>query len=575
MFPIVQKLWLKDFELYINPATAQAGLDYLQRGQVKNLREVEKHFWVTLVDTDEGAYETEMMLTPNKIRAFTCECWAEGRKLMCGHIAASLFKVRQFLEKRAEEHRQRAQAREKTDTHSRLTVQAALENVTAEELLSFVRAYARRDRDFSLALKTWFASNITGPENPFILILDSVIPKNSLQKPLRETEIRRLRRTLDDLSDQLEIAIQEKNFRTAFQIGSAILKKITPLYHKLEDSRRSNLLEYLHTTLKHLTEPSGKPRELQEAIWMLLLDLGGQGIVPVELERNWVAALSEGASDSDKFDQLNALFDRTPYPAPPLVLGAFLAALANKPAGPTAVIRVLQDYSEKPIFIRDALVQLYYLRHWETVRAAAEFFLSVGLFNAAQCREVEDLLLLIAEKTNDRQRLYELLRRRFLNTGQPELYQRLKTAAGEEWPLRRENLLSELREAPNHRLRLAAVLAAEGENQELVELLRAHGSFEEIRHYQAQLFEADPEFVRQQYVEAMKNYLSNHFGRPAAAYLRDQLTPLIQRGHVDLTVSIIRALITQFEDRPALPDELAEMLPPARRKDLLQPDDAS
>lgn len=86
-----QKLWLKDFEHHISAQTWNAADILLQSGAVKNLREVEKHLWVALVATEEGQYETEMIISPHKIKAFTCECFGEGRLLIlcacCGLFA--------------------------------------------------------------------------------------------------------------------------------------------------------------------------------------------------------------------------------------------------------------------------------------------------------------------------------------------------------------------------------------------------------------------------------------------------------------------------------------------------------
>jgi hypothetical protein len=94
----VQKLWLKNFEFQISPNTWNAAQDLVLAGGIRSLQEVEKHFWVATVVDGTLQYEVETIITPNKIKAFTCECWAEGRRLMCPHIAAALFKVRQFLE---------------------------------------------------------------------------------------------------------------------------------------------------------------------------------------------------------------------------------------------------------------------------------------------------------------------------------------------------------------------------------------------------------------------------------------------------------------------------------------------
>jgi hypothetical protein len=567
----VQKLWLKDFEFHINPVTWQAGQALVQNGQVKSLREVEKHFWVALVEAEEGSFETEVMLTPNKIRAFTCECWTEGRRLMCPHIVAALLKVRQFLEQRAEERRAQAAARPPAET-TRLTVQSALENATPEALLEFVREYARRDRDFGLALKTWFASGITGTENPFLLVLDAVVPRTGgSAKAPRDADLRRLRKTLDDLQIQLESALAERTYRLVFQIASAILQKAGPLVARLEEPRRAALLPFVETALHRLTRlpAAGMPPELREAIWNALVELSGKGQVPTELERETVFYLSAAAEEEEKFGRLRELFDRTPYPAPPLVLHLFVAALARRQR-PEAAIRVLEDYREKPSAVKDAVVQLYYLRQWDAATAAGEHFLAQNLFNPAQRRELEDLMLLLAEKTGDRQRQIAYLRRRFVQNGLPDTYLRLKTAAAETWSAEYDRLVQEVRSSGNLQ-RLAALLAAEGKTGELTALLREAESLTLLQQFEDLLLGADRDFLRDQYSGILGAYLSEHFGRQASGYVRDRLAGLLLKGETELVLSIIRDLTARFGDRHTLPGELAELLPKSQRKAVLQP----
>ena len=161
---MLQKLSLNDFEHHISPTTWYAADDLVQAGRVKNLREIERHFWVALVETDEGNYESEVMITPHKIKAYACECFTEGRRLMCPHIAATLIKIRQFFDQREETRRMKAELKPSNEL-TRFTVQTALDNATPEALADFVRDFARRDRDFALALKTRFAAHVTEAEN--------------------------------------------------------------------------------------------------------------------------------------------------------------------------------------------------------------------------------------------------------------------------------------------------------------------------------------------------------------------------------------------------------------------------
>jgi hypothetical protein len=561
----MQKRWLKDFEFNINPATWNAAQDLLQAGHVKNLREVERHFWVALVEDGERSYETEIMITPHKIKAFTCECFTEGRRLMCPHVAASLFKVRQFLEQRTEERNRRAAAREAPEM-SRLTVSNVLENSTFETLLEFVREYARRDRDFSLALKTWFAGSITDAGNPYALVLESVIPKSLQTKQFREPDFRRLRHTLDDLGIQYQQAVGLQNFRTGFLIASAILQKTLPVLHKNEENKRELFLHFCQQALQQLTALQAEPLspELRELIRETIFDLGIQNLYPPEMLRESIKALSDAASDEAQFVRIREAYDQASHLAPTFILQMFLTALAKRKL-PEAAVRVLADYTALPAVVRDAILQLYYLHYWDAATACIEAFIAQKIFTNAHRRELEDLLFMIAEKTGDTSRQTRILRERFLSTGQFDYFTRLKTVAADQWEAEKALLVGELQQKNDLR-NLAAVLAAEGEKTALAALLSAATELSFVQRYEDLFLADDKNFVRDRYIELLSEYLREHFGRQASAQVRLYLSSLMQKGEATLVGEIIRQITARYEERHTLPEELAEMFPKAKRK---------
>ncbi|HOY04533.1 MAG TPA: hypothetical protein PLO67_03960 [Saprospiraceae bacterium] len=560
-----QKLWLKDFEHHINAQTWIAAEALLQAGAVKNLREVEKHFWVALVASDEGHFETEMIITPHKIKAFTCECFGEGRRLICPHIAASLLKLRQFLEQRLEERRVKAELQEHKE-RSRLTVQDALENATPEAITEFVLEYARRDRDFSLALKTWFAGLVTATENPYLLVLESVIPKG---KNFREPEFRRLRKTLDDLSMQADSAFGLRNFQTAFQINAAVLRKIGAFLPLNSETRYTNLLQYYQTALQQLfaLEKDQVAQELRDAIWDLLFEQGRTGHLPAESQREAIRYLSKSAGEAHKFEQFNRLFDETPAPAPPFILHLFVVALAERGAA-SSVARVLEDFLEQPEKVKNAILILYYLHYWEAVTLAGEAFLNKEGLSAGWRREMEDILLFIAEQTGDTERQRALLRQRFLLSGSFEFYEKLKRASGAEWTETREELATTL-QARGERHKLASMLALDQEFDALAQLLQEETDIRQLQRFEALFLTDHRAFVRDRYVVLMGDYLIDHFGQPAAAYVRQQLAVLLQKGEPELVREIILALTARYSDRTSLPEELAELFPKTKKRVLL------
>ncbi len=567
----MQKLWLKDFEHHISAATWNTADELLQAGSVKALREVEKHFWVASVDAPDGTYEIEVMITPHKIKAFTCECWTEGRRLMCPHIAAALLKLRQFLEQKAEESKAKAEKKVKSELN-RITVSNVLDNATPEALADFVQEYSRRDRDFALALKTWFAGKVTGAGNPFALVLDSVIPENIQEKKAREPDLRRLRQTLEDMNRQLDDAATEHNYPAAFQIALTIVQKITPLVRKLEDQKRHLLLQqcaYAFSQLAKFQELPVSP-ELKEEAWSAVFGLASAEGYPDEMTVPVLLFLNREATDDARFRQINALFDHVPFPAPPLILHLFVGALAKRNA-PGSVIRVLEEYSAWPALVREAIDVLAKSRQYEAAYRTGEYFLDKLGFSFGQRREIERILSDIARDSGDKDRQIKLLWRRFLQSSNFDYFKEMKTISGAGWPAELKRRLAELRKQGNDGM-TAVVLAAEGEKEELAQLLEKQDDIQQFQLYENLFLPEDREFVRKRYIGLLSGYLSQHFGRQASAFVRQHLSGLLQKGEPELVIGIIRALVVRFADRPTLPEELAELFPKSKRKAILQPE---
>ncbi len=561
----MQKLWLKNFEFQINPATWNTGQDLVQAGGVRALQEVEKHFWVMSVQDGSLTFEVEIMITPHKIKAFTCECWAEGRRLMCAHVAAGLLKIRQFLEQQSES-RQVNSVSKKEEHSNRLNVQTVLNNTEPEDLLDFVRNYARRDRDFALALKTSFAGKLTGIDNPFLLVIDAALPRHAGARPLREPELRRLRKVLDDLNQQMTTAVEHADANTIFQLATAVLQKTKPVLVQLEEAKNHRLGPYLQTAVEQLLKLPSEllSPELQEKRRDFLFEYiqsDKQGIAvsePAILD-----FLGQAATDDRFFEQIRDLFDRTPYPAPPAILHLFLIALAQRKL-PEAIIRVLQDYTERPNQVKAALEMLYQLKRWEAILLAGAHYLDQPIFNSWQQREVEDWLLEAAEKSGDKTRLKAFLRRRYSNQGAEEIYSRLKNLAGASWPKESKQLLGVLKKAGNPNA-LANFLAAEKDLDGLVKLLQEQGKLSLLKQYEEAFLPERAAFIRDFYLEKLAAYLSEHFGRQATEQVFLELKGLAQKGQTGLVKEIVTALAIRFPDRQTLAEDLAGLFPKAKR----------
>ncbi|MFN0016108.1 MAG: hypothetical protein ACKVU2_16315 [Saprospiraceae bacterium] len=565
----MQKRWLNDFEFQITPSTWNAAQELILAGAVRDLQEVERHFWVAKVTDEDFQFEVETIITPLKIKAFTCECWGEGRRLMCAHIAAALFKIRQFLEQKNEARQAKAEA-EQREKSGKLSVQNILDTISADELSAFVRDYARRDRDFALALKTRFAAVFTSNDNPYLLVLEAALPRNADSRILLASEFRRLSKALDNLEAQAAAAASGGNSKQVLQIASAILLATSPLLAKSPEARRDKILRYCQSVFRHLTQLPQEhlSPELRENRRVLLFGYLSRPDNSAEFVSTTVVPfLAQEASDQGFFSEIQTLFDQTPFPAPTSLLHLFLAALAQRKL-PEASLRVLQDYTDRPGELKNAVLALNRMHYWEAALMCGEYYLGKNLFLAGQRREIEDMLLAAAEKAGDRPRHAAYLRQRFQQHGNESVLLRLKALAGPDWLQEREKLLSELRKSDDMP-KIIQLLAVEGDLDALANALEKTGGLDTLHHYEHLFWPDRATFLRDYYLGELAAHLDDHFGKQASKPACDLLEGLVRKGLGTLAKDIAIGLATRFPDRKSLPGELAEVFPKALRGTIL------
>jgi hypothetical protein len=552
---IVKKYWLKDFEVHISSSVLAQAQAVVQAGQVTNLREIERHFWVALVEDREERYETEVMLTPHKIKAYACECRTEpGTRLMCFHTAATLLKLRQFLAQKLLDRQTRAQQLAAAQAEkARLTVQTVLNVATPEALVDFIRQYARQDRDFALSLKTHFVGLVEGVANPYAQVIDGALPKTG--GVIREQDFRRLRSTLDGLKGQLETAVVQQQHRIVLLLSTTILDKTGPLCERLDEPRRSVLVDFCEHAFNVLAQlhTQALAPELQEELWPGLLKLAAKAAFPVSIWREAAQLLARNAVGSARFDQLYALYDQALSPPPVFTLYLLLSAYAQRGL-PEAVVRLLADYETQPQLLKEAILHLYYSDYWAAALAAAEHFLLQNRFHAGQRRELEEIIGLAAEKSGDQARYWQYLQKRFIQSGDTEWLRRLKTAVGGQWPRTYAELHVALT-AANRRDLLPAV-AALADDQDALEALLAESELALLEQYQSQL---RPQFAYKRYLTLLSQHLQEHFGKPGSAYVRGALERLLAKGETALAKELVQALTQRFPERSTLPEELEEI----------------
>jgi hypothetical protein len=470
-------------------------------------------------------------------------------------VAAGLLTLRQFLQQRAEQKVEQKAKQQKSTEQSRLTVQHVLSSIPAEKLSDFIQEYARRDRDFALAFKTWFAGEIQSSKNPFELVLESAISKNIN----RQTDFRRLRRTLDDLATQMDTALEAHFYTPAFQIASAIIHILSPLAGKIQAEQ--NLEQVLHfenkafDAIDHLLLSNKLAPELREASSNFLFNLIEFKKLPELLYNRLAASLAPFMESDLYFEQVKQLWEEENQVPEALAQQILLTAYARR-GNPDACARILCNSESNTNSILDQLQFLSSLGYHEAVVRSAEDVLDSMKLSPLQTRQTDVLLLESSQRLSEPEHLRTLFERRYIATGNALYLEALKSHAGNRWPLQLEELLRQLI-LDNQTDRIASLLASEKSYDNLQTVLHTAGNLDLLEQYAGELEDA---FIIEEYQLQLSQHLKDHFGKPASAFCYDKLLRLANQGKQQAATSIANQLIANFPDRPSLSEEFEEIL---------------
>lgn len=558
----MQKWWLKDFEIQVAQHTLEAAAELMQAGAVVSLKEIERHFWVAEVDSPTGVFETEMIITPNKIKAYTCTCFSQGRRLICPHLTASLFRLRQFLEQRPTD---KAEGKHPPGTaEPRRSLHHLLENADPATLQEFIRHYARKNKDFSLALTAWLAATLDTTRNPYTALLTSVSQKTDLPS-MREPDFRRFKKVIDELTDQLQQAHRAGKRPTTTTLASTLLDHLLPLTST--DTPRANRLDKpILTALTVLTEtlnlPDSAP-ELQENIRNTLLHYAANHLPPNHLLLPLITPIFTHAPP-DLLRRISDLYDLAPPDKQTAIATLYTLALAQ--AGkPEAAVKVLQSMDNDPdhqLFLLQTLENMHLL---ETAALGLQYGAGNRQFSARQRLDLHRQQMTLARKMGNTTLEIQLLKTHFLDTGDFSAYDRLKELTPTGWPSMQALLIHDLHANRDLDL-LAAVYAADQNLHELGVLLENHPNWSLLHTYQPLLLPSNPELITAIYLNLLHAYLKDHFGRQATGFLFERLQPLLRDGHQSLARTIATQLIHQYPERSGMADDLDHLLHPTPRK---------
>ena len=160
---------LTNFETNLIESTLLEGEELMDQNKVSLYSKEGKSLYIFHTQEENQTIETEILLKGSHVKSSRCDCNEKDKDEYCKHIVVGLFLIRRDKSKPKPKPKKR-----RSNSYS---VDQILENISNEELVNFVKAYARKDQKFNLTMKASFARRVsTGDiDEKYHKILDKII----------------------------------------------------------------------------------------------------------------------------------------------------------------------------------------------------------------------------------------------------------------------------------------------------------------------------------------------------------------------------------------------------------------
>jgi hypothetical protein len=145
------KLNIQTFEKDIAAHILELANRFDLEGRVTRLKQVDKGLWQATVSLEQ-LYEPEVLLTGNRVQAFSCDCTAGRKKIPCAHMTALLIQLKRFRTQRQEEIKARKRAL------ARLKTEDLLEIVPPDHIYDFLSEQLKKNKQLQNAFQYRFFS---------------------------------------------------------------------------------------------------------------------------------------------------------------------------------------------------------------------------------------------------------------------------------------------------------------------------------------------------------------------------------------------------------------------------------
>ncbi len=555
---------LEYIESGVDESSLILGEQLLEGGAVQHLKETEKNFWIAEVWVDQR-YEVEIKTTPSRVVANSCECTRYKKEGMCEHIVAVLLQVRREINNRKA---QNVSAEHPPAPPPKLTIALILEEIKHEELVKFLKLYAKQNRNFAIALKTRFAPDVVTANNKekYLDLLENAIQTSrKADRSFNQRGSQKVLKILEELQLQIEETLLEGYLSESVAMAQSIIERITPLLRKFQhdQDKIQHQVKLAFDVLRSVIETPAPPA-LREMIWEYCTQESRKLVYRNNhIDHYFFKILLQLTEEAARAEQLLDLLDeqirRYQYENRETATLLLLRIhLLEKTGDKEDVRHFIQQYIGNPEVLLFAVQQAVSQQQLERAKHLAYAGLEKRS-NKKIMAALEEVLLQIAQTEEDTNTIIQFAENRLLATLDFQYYQIIKAAYTADWSVYFEDLLGTINDLPfslEKRLLIATIYSEENMLEQLIEYLKNSQSLDLLKDFTPLLLTRYKAAVYDLYQTFFSDYLHNHIGGKTSEKISQLLQSLYELGASDIADQLKARLRSDFPERHTLMEKL-------------------
>lgn len=510
------------------------GENLLDQGAVLELLEIENNLWSVMVK-DKGIIEVEILNPITKSQKSTCECYTYKEEKSCPHIAAALLHIRKIqTEKEVEKNKSK---RKKYSFNTK----SILDSIDETQLKSFVRSYAKKDKNFSTMLKATFTKSINLEDNyvKYHSILNSLIKPISTEKLKSNTaDLRLALKVIDEFDAQIEDCLSINLYNDALTIIEATLPKLHYLYRKYSFKPQITIdwivrfHEYISFLYKENLAPKFKT-QLDEIIF----DLSTKSyFTQIEEAKSLYFILDKNKRKKVKTKLLEYYNQKHQAQHIP----------ENEVA--TNSIFIISNDFDKINSNEDVIKRTadYLIKHG--YNASAVSFIQYFLETQGRNRKLEKVLIEAYENLGEIENLIKLSIEIYVKYNDVNYYRLLKEKF-QDWTKISNRIIQKIQELQPSTSFAASFYFNEQMENQLLETLEKELDLNHIMKYDSFLYKSNFVALERIYHKATAKYLDTHLGNVANHFIEEILTHLSNKKAFKMEISLRNFIATSYPHR--------------------------